>query len=132
VIVLDASAALELLLNTDGGEQVRDRIADPSESLHSPHLLAVEVTQVLRRYVATRSINVDLAAAALEDLAALEIALYAHEPLLSRVWELRDNATAYDAVYLALAEVLDAPLLTFDRRLATAPGHEASVECLPA
>ena len=132
MIVIDASAALELLLNTDGGERVRDRIASPSESLHSPHLLAVEVAQVLRRYVATRSISVDIAAAALEDLAALDIARYAHEPFLSRVWELRDNVTAYDAVYLALAEVLDAPLLTFDRRLATAPGHEASVECLPA
>jgi predicted nucleic acid-binding protein len=132
MIVLDASAVLELLLNTDGGEQVRARIADPDESLHSPHLLAVEVTQVIRRYEATRSISADVAVAALDDLAALDIARYAHEPLLSRVWELRDNVTAYDAVYLALAEVLDAPLLTFDRRLAAAPGHAASIECLPA
>ena len=132
MIVLDASALLELVLNTEGGEQVRDRITDPNESLHSPHLLAVEVTQVLRRYEATRAISADVALAALEDLAALDIARYAHEPLLSRVWELRDNVTAYDAVYLALAEVLEAPLLTFDRRLATAPGHEASIECLPA
>jgi predicted nucleic acid-binding protein len=132
VIVLDASAVLELLLNTEGGEQVRDRIIDPNESLHSPHLLAVEVAQVLRRYESTRSIGADVAVSALEDLAALDIARYAHEPLLSRVWELRDNVTAYDAIYLALAEVLEAPLLTFDRRLAAAPGHEASVVCLPA
>jgi predicted nucleic acid-binding protein len=132
MIVLDASAVLELLLNTVGGEQVRDRIAHPDESLHSPHLLGVEVTQVLRRYVATGSISADIAVAALEDLAALDIARYAHEPLLGRAWELRDNVTAYDAVYLALAEVLDAPLLTFDRRLASSPGHDASVELLSA
>jgi predicted nucleic acid-binding protein len=132
MIVLDASAVLELLLNTAGGEQVRARIADPDETLHSPHLLAVEVTQVVRRYEAARAITADVAVAALEDLAALDIARYAHEPLLSRFWELRDIVTAYDAVYLALAEVLDAPLLTFDQRLAAAPGHAASIECLTA
>ena len=130
--MLDASAVLELLLNTDGGEQVRDRIADPTESLHSPHLLGVEVAQVLRRYVASRSTSDDVALAALEDLAALDISRYAHEPLLGRAWELRENVTAYDAVYIALAEVLDAPLLTFDGRLASAPGHTASVELLTA
>jgi predicted nucleic acid-binding protein len=132
VIVLDASAVLELLLNTGGGDQVRDRIADPDESLHSPHLLGVEVAQVLRRYLASRSILPETAVAALEDLAVLDIERYEHEPLLGRVWELRENVTAYDAVYLALAEVLDAPLLTFDRRLASSPGHDAAVELLPA
>jgi len=131
LIVLDASAVLELLLNTEGGSLVRDRISNQAESLHAPHLLSVEVTQVLRRYVAAQSIGVEIAAAALADLAALDIARYAHEPFLGRVWELRDNVTAYDAVYLALAEILDAPLLTFDGRLAASPGHLASVELLP-
>lgn len=131
MIVLDASAVLELLLNTEGGSLVGDRISDPAESLHAPHLLSVEVIQVLRRYVAARSIGVEIAAAALEDLAALDIARYAHEPFLGRVWELRNNVTAYDAVYLALAEILDSPLLTFDSRLAASPGHVASVELLP-
>ncbi|GIU88121.1 MAG: ribonuclease VapC12 [Acidimicrobiia bacterium] len=130
MIVLDASAALELLLNTEGGELVRARIADPSESLHAPHLLAVEVAQVLRRYVASRSVTAEVAVAALEDLAGLDIAHYAHEPFLGRIWELRENVTAYDAAYLTLAEVLDAPLLTFDGKLATAPGHDARVELL--
>jgi predicted nucleic acid-binding protein len=130
LIVLDASAVIELLLNTDRGSLVRDRIADPAESLHAPHLLSVEVAQVLRRYVASRAIAPEVAAAALDDLAALDIARYSHEPLLPRAWELRDNVTMYDAVYLALAEVLDAPLLTLDRGLATAPGHRASVECI--
>ncbi len=130
MIVLDASAVLELLLNTEGGALVSERIADPAESLHAPHLLAVEVTQVLRRYVATQSITSELARAALDDLTALDIDRYAHEPFLDRVWELRDNLTAYDAVYLALAEVLECPLLTFDSRLAASPGHRASVESL--
>lgn len=131
MIVLDASVVIELLLNTDRGDLVRDRVRDPAESLHAPHLLSVEVAQVLRRYVAARSVPAAIAAAALEDLAALDLARYEHEPLLGRVWELRENVTAYDAVYLALAEVLAAPLLTFDRRLASAPGHGASVELLP-
>jgi predicted nucleic acid-binding protein len=131
VIVVDASAVLELLLNTESGTLVRERIADITETLHAPHLLSVEVVQVLRRYAATGATTVELAAAALEDLAALDIARYEHEPLLSRVWALRENVTAYDAVYIALAELLDAPLLTFDGRLATAPGHAATVELLP-
>lgn len=131
MIVLDASAVLELLLNTDDGALVRDRIVEPTETLHAPHLLSVEVAQVLRRYVATRSIPAEIGATALEDLDELDIVRYAHEPFLGRVWELRDNVTAYDAVYLALAEVLDAPLLTFDAALARAPGHRASVELLP-
>jgi predicted nucleic acid-binding protein len=130
LIVLDASAVIELLLNTDGGSLVRDRIADPGESLHAPHLLSVEVTQVLRRYVSLRAIDADTAASALEDLAAIDIARYAHEPFLPRVWGLRDNLTAYDAVYIALAELLESPLLTFDARVAGAPGHRAIVEVL--
>jgi predicted nucleic acid-binding protein len=105
LIVLDASAVVELLLNTENGALVKDRIADPMESLHAPHLLGVEVMQVMRRYVATGSVANDLAEAALDDLAALDVAHYAHEPLLRRVWELRENVTAYDAVYVALAEV---------------------------
>jgi predicted nucleic acid-binding protein len=131
VIVLDASAVLELLLNTDAGTDVRERIADPGETLHAPHLLCVEVAQVLRRYVATRAVDADVARVALEDLAALDIARYSHEPFLPPVWELRENVTAYDAVDLALAEALDAPLLTSDPRLASAPGHDALVELVP-
>jgi predicted nucleic acid-binding protein len=128
LIVLDASAVIELLLNTEGGARVGDRIADPMESLHAPHLLSVEVAQVLRRYVSTRAITAATGNAALVDLADLDIEHYAHELFLGRVWELRDNVTAYDAVYLALAETLEAPLLTFDQRLAAAPGHHAWVE----
>jgi len=128
MIVLDASAVIELLLNTQRGARVAERIADPAESLHAPHLLGVEVAQVLRRYAASAVISGPVGTVALTDLADLDVELYEHEPLLDRVWELRDNVTAYDAVYLALAEVLDAPLVTFDRKLAAAPGHAAQVE----
>jgi predicted nucleic acid-binding protein len=130
VIVFDASAVLELLLNTEHGVLVRYRIQDASETLHAPHLDSVEVAQVLRRYVQATSITSDVARTALEDLGALDIERYEHEPLLGRVWELRENLTAYDALYVALAEVLACPLLTFDERLAAAPGHRAVVECL--
>jgi predicted nucleic acid-binding protein len=130
VIVFDASAVLELLLNTEHGVLVRYRIQDGSETLHAPHLVSVEVAQVLRRYVQATSVTSDVARTALEDLGALDIERYEHEPLLGRVWELRENLTAYDALYVALAEVLACPLLTFDERLAAAPGHRAVVECL--
>jgi predicted nucleic acid-binding protein len=132
LIVLDASAAVALLLNADGGPVVSARIAEPAESLHAPHLLAVEVAQVMRRYVATGAVAAEVAESALADLTMLDIAHYEHEHLLPRVWELRANLTAYDAVYVALSEVLDAPLLTFDRRLAAAPGHYADIELLPS
>lgn len=130
MIVLDASAVIELLLNTERGMLVGERVADPRESLHAPHLISVEVTQVLRRYVAAGSVGADTAQEALADLSALDIARYAHEPFLERIWELRDNLTAYDAAYVALAEVLDSPLLTLDAKLAAAPGHAAAVELL--
>jgi predicted nucleic acid-binding protein len=131
VIVVDASAAIELLLNTETGRVVGGRLADRTESLHAPHLLSIEVAQVLRRYVAGRAIDATVARAALDDLAGLDIARYSHESFLPRIWELRDNVTAYDAAYLALAEAIDAPLLTCDGRLASAPGHHASIELVP-
>jgi predicted nucleic acid-binding protein len=130
MIVLDASAVLELLLGGPGGVVVRQRIASPDETLHAPHLLDLEVPQVLRRYSASGALSSERARLAIEDLAALDLERYPHEPLLDRVWQLRDNLTAYDAAYVALAEALDAPLLTFDARLANAPGHRARIELL--
>jgi predicted nucleic acid-binding protein len=130
VIVLDASAAVELLLGTDRGALVAARIADPSESLHAPHLLGIEVTQVMRRLVASGQVYAGRAAEALDDLADLDVEHYPHEPFLARLLALRDNLTAYDAVYVALAEVLGAPLVTFDARLEHAPVHVATVDVL--
>jgi predicted nucleic acid-binding protein len=130
VIVLDASAVVELVLNTAASTLVAQRIRDSSESLHAPHLLSVEVSQVLRRFSIGGVIAPETATAGLRDLQDLDVARYAHEPFLPRAWELRENLTTYDAVYVALAETLRAPLLTFDERIARAPGHDAEVEVL--
>ena len=126
MIVLDASAAVELLVRTPVGAQVIDRIA--GEQLHAPHLLVLEVVQVLRRQQAHDPRETERASDALLDLRELGIFHHGHAFLLDRVWELRANLSAYDAAYVALAEVLDAPLLTCDARLAAAPGHGAAVE----
>ena len=121
MIVLDASALVELLLGSVRGHAVAARISDPSLGLHVPHLADLEVAQALRRYVKDGDLDAQGAAAALEDLRSLDLQRHGHEPLLDRVWALRENLTAYDAVYLALAEALDTTLLTCDGRLARAP-----------
>jgi predicted nucleic acid-binding protein len=128
MIVVDASAVLEVLLRTGAAQAVEGRLFDPQETLHTPHLLDVEVTHVIRRYAAKGEIDGERGAAALDDLAVFPLHRYPHGVLLPRVWELRNNLTAYDAVYVALAEALEAPLLTRDRRLANAAGHRATIE----
>ena len=128
VIVLDASVVLEVLLRMPAGVAVEERLFEPEESLHVPHLVDVEVAQVLRRYALAAEVEAGRCRAALDDLAGLPLTRYPHDFLMSRVWDLRGNLSAYDAVYVALAEALDAPLLTRDRRLANAPGHGARVE----
>ncbi|TMA35858.1 MAG: type II toxin-antitoxin system VapC family toxin [Deltaproteobacteria bacterium] len=128
MIVLDASAVIELLLGTRAGGAVARRIAPSGESLHAPHLIDLEVAQALRRYAQSGQISEGRAAEALEDLGDLDLSRYPHDILLSRIWALRRNATAYDAAYLALAESLPAPLLTADARLRGVPGVRARVE----
>jgi predicted nucleic acid-binding protein len=128
MIVVDASAVLELLLRTPAARAVEKRLFDPTQTLHAPHLLDVEVAQVVRRYAANGEIDGERGRTALADLADLPLYRYPHDFLLQRVWDLRNNVTAYDAVYVALAEALDAPLVTRDKRLAAAPGHHAQVE----
>jgi predicted nucleic acid-binding protein len=130
VIVLDASALVELLLDTPTGRAIGTRIADPAVGLHVPHLVDVEVVQALRRYTRDGKLDAASAAVALDDLRALDLQRHPHESLLDRVWELRNNLSAYDAVYLALAEILDAVLLTCDGRLARAPGAARRVELI--
>lgn len=130
MIVLDASAAVELLLQTPAGQRVADRALDPAESLAAPHLLDVEVTQVLRRYALSGQLSADRGREALIDLADLPMTRYPHDLLLQRVFELRENLTAYDAVYVALAEVLGGVLLTRDAKTAAAPGIMAQVELI--
>ena len=128
MIVLDASVVLEVLLRMPAGVALEDRLFEPEESLHVPHLVDIEVAQVLRRYALAGEVEAGRCRAALDDLAGLPLTRYPHDFLMSRVWDLRGNLSAYDAVYVALAEALDAPLLTRDRRLANAPGHGARVE----
>ncbi|MCH6583194.1 MAG: type II toxin-antitoxin system VapC family toxin [Gammaproteobacteria bacterium] len=128
MIVVDASAVLEVLLRTRVGPQIEKRIFAPTQTLHAPHLLDLEVAQVLRRYTASGDIEADRGLEALADLVDLPVTRYPHDPFLSRIWELRHNLTAYDAVYVALAEALSAPLLTRDARLASASGNRAVIE----
>lgn len=128
MIVLDASVVLEVLLRMPAGVTVEERLFEPEETLHAPHLLDVEVAQVLRRYALAGDVDAERCRAALDDLAGLPLSRYPHDFLMSRVWDLRANLSAYDAVYVALAEALDAPLLTRDQRLANAPGHRARVQ----
>ncbi|MFQ5765031.1 MAG: type II toxin-antitoxin system VapC family toxin [Rhodospirillales bacterium] len=128
MIVVDASALLEVLLRTPAAPAVEARLLDPNETLHAPHLIDVEVAQALRRYALGGRVDPAHGRAALEIVADLSLRRYPHTMLLPRVWEWRGRLTAYDAVYVALAEALDAPLLTRDRWLAKAAGHEARIE----
>lgn len=128
MIVLDASAAIDWLLQSASGRKVEERIYSHGESLHAPHLLDVEFTQVLRRLVRERTVEVSRAEQAIVDLVNLPITRYPHFVFLPRLWQLRHNLTAYDAVYIALAERLNATLVTRDARLSTATGHQARIE----
>jgi predicted nucleic acid-binding protein len=130
VIVLDASAAIEMLLRTPTGGQVEVRVASRRESLHAPHLIDLEVAQVLRRHAAAGVIAPGRGKQALEVLRDIALIRYPHDILLDRIWQLRDSLTTYDAAYVALAEALDALLLTCDRKLASTGRHRARVEVI--
>jgi predicted nucleic acid-binding protein len=128
VIVLDASAAVDWLLQTAAGQRIEKRIYARKESLHAPHLLDLEVAQVLRRLVREGAVPEQRADEAVGDLLQLRITRYPHFLLLPEIWRRRHNFSAYDAAYVVLAEQLRAALLTRDRRLASAAGHRAIVE----
>ena len=121
---------LEVLLGTPAAAAIEQRMFAPGESLHAPHLIDLEVAQVLRRYDALGEIDPLRAQQALQDFDDLPIARYPHQLFLSRIWALRNNLTAYDAAYVALAEALPAPLLTRDQRLAAAPGSSAVIDVI--
>jgi predicted nucleic acid-binding protein len=121
-----------MALGDDGldGTQARERLH--GEELAAPHLLDVEVTSVLRRSVLTGSITEQRASQVLQDLADLTMERVAHTTLLRRVWELRGNFTAYDACYVAVAELFHAPLLTYDAKMANGSGARCAFEVFPA
>ena len=128
MIVLDASAVIDWLLQNDVGLKIEKRVFERNESLHAPHLLDIEVTQVMRRMVRARAISVARADQLLEDLLSLRLTRYPHFIFLPHIWQLRDNLSAYDAAYVALAENLGATLITRDARLASASPRGVSVE----
>jgi predicted nucleic acid-binding protein len=121
VIVADASALAAMFLRMRGADAIEARLRGSGLRLHAPHVLDAEVAHVVRRYAAGGQIGAQRGRELLADLADLPLQRHGHDWLLPRVWELRHNLTAYDAIYIALAEALDAPLVTRDRRLATHP-----------
>ncbi len=129
MLVLDASAALAAFLGTGvNSASIRVRIEAPGESLHAPHLLDVEMLHALRGLVLRGDVSWARSEEVREDFASLRWSRYSHVAFLNRIWELKDNLTAYDAAYVALAETLSAPLITTDARLARASGIRAEVE----
>jgi len=130
MIVVDASALLEFLLQTSLGARVEARLFGGKDELHAPHLLDVEIAQGLRRLVRTGEVASRRAEEAIVDLTDLDLHRHAHLDLLGRAWKLRDNMSAYDAMYIALAEAIGAPIVTCDSPLAKAPGHRARIEVI--
>jgi predicted nucleic acid-binding protein len=128
VIIVDASVLFEVLLHMPAAGMLENRLFDSGLPLHAPHLIDVEVAHVVRRYAANGELDPDRGRAALVNLAEFPMRRHEHYSLLPRVWDLRNNITAYDAVYIALAEALDATLLTRDQRLANAASHNARIE----
>ena len=128
MIVVDASAVIQLLSRTAAATSIEAAMFDAGRPVHVPHLLDVEVANVLRRFVANGAITSARGDVMLGLLRDLAIERHAHVGLLSRIWQLRDNVSAYDAAYVALAEALGASLLTCDARLARAVGHLLPVE----
>jgi predicted nucleic acid-binding protein len=132
VIVADASAVLEFLLGSTRGRLVEARLPDEPDEVQVPAILDAEVMQVLRRMVAHDLVRTERARASLEILSDMPLHRHLLPPLIPRMWELRANLTAYDAAYVALAEALECPLITYDEKLAQAPGHTARVITLPS
>ena len=126
MIVVDASAVLELLFASPVGLVVAERIGE--SALAAPQLLSIECAQVLRRAEAKGDIATELAHELVGDLQLLDVDYVDHDLVLGRVWELRHNLTAYDAAYVAVAELLGAVLITTDERMSNAPANLARIE----
>ncbi len=130
MIVVDASVLVTALADDAAdGDLARSRLlADPD--LHAPSLVDLEVLSVLRRQLHLGGLDTRRADLAMADLCLLALTRYPHLELISRVWALRDTLAPYDGAYVALAETLDCPLVTADKRLARASGSRCSVELL--
>ena len=128
MIVVDASIASEILLGRPGDTAALERLFGTDEHMHAPQLFDAEVVQVIRGAWLDDDIGDEAGEMAISFLRAFPITRHSHEPFIERAWALRNNVTAYDAMYVALAESLDAPLITRDRRLARSSGHSARIE----
>ncbi len=128
MIIIDASAAVEILIRTPISIKIAKNIID--EDIHVPHLIDVEVTNALRRLTQVGGLELGVAEMALDGLCDWPLIRHEHTELLSRAWELRNSVSVYDACYVALAETLNAPLLTFDGKLSRSHGHHAKIELL--
>ena len=128
-IVVDASAMAEMLMASEVGTRVERRVLSAPRR-HAPHLLDIEVASTIRRFVLGKQLGVAQAMSAIEDLSVFPLRRHGHTPLLERVFELRHNLSAYDALYLALAEALGATLVTCDAALADVPGARAEVDLI--
>lgn len=128
MIVLDASAAVDLLLRIGACSRIEERLLRPGETLHVPYLFDIEVLQTLRRRALKHELTLERSREALDDYAALDVTRYPHLPLIDRIWALRQNLTACDAAYVVLAEALAAPVVTADAALARTHGHKATME----
>lgn len=126
MLVVDTSAIVGRLVADPQPEALAERLA--GQPLHAPHLIDVEFLHVMRRMVARGQLAPARADLFRADFSGLRITRHPHTLLLDRMWELRDDLTAYDAAFVALAEVLDAPLVTTDARLAASPAHRATIE----
>lgn len=126
MIVVDTSAVLDVLAKWPADPSLTERLA--GEDLHAPHVIDLEILHALRRLVTVGALSAARAADVRSDYHRLAILRYPHQPLADRIWDLRDNLSAYDGAFVALAEVLGVVLVTTDGRLARAPGHGAVVE----
>ncbi len=129
MIVLDASAVVDVLLHSGMSVVLAQRLHG-TRLVHAPHVLDLEITSALRRQCAFGSLTQDRGRRALEDFRKMRVLRHRHTPYLARIWEFRDNFTAYDACYLALTEALGATLLTRDKALASAPLQRGNVEVI--
>lgn len=130
MIVVDASAVVDMLLRTPAGERVERRMESDAGPFHTAHLIDPEVVGALSRLVRAGKIRPEIGTRCIGEFARLPLERHAHEPLVARAWELRENVRSYDAMYVVIAELAGCPLVTTDAALARSSGHRATIESL--
>ena len=129
MLVVDASCLYEVVADTARAERVREQLAADTDHA-APHIVDVEVVSFIRRHHLEGRLDATAARQAVEDLRGWPGERYGHQAMLERIWELRASVRAWDAAYIALAEVLEATMVTLDARLATAQGPQCRIDLL--